>query len=148
MRAGSWPSTLLSQAPRFSVRDASLAPNPHRVPPLLLLGPGHIPFPGALGSTHTDCQGAVRLDPVVAVPLLPPTQSGSAAHWALEMGFIPGSQTACMASASWSPSFLTSWVNDTTLQSLKLSRTLWDPPGYKSFLCPLFLVCRKKASAS
>ena len=38
-----------------------------------------------------------------------------------------------------------------TLESwhlLKLSGILWDPPRYKSFLCPPFLIWRKKASAS
>ena len=29
------------------------------------------------------------------------------------------------------------------VMALKLSRTLWGLPRYKSFLCPRFLVCRK-----
>ena len=30
--------------------------------------------------------------------------------------------------------------------NLKLNRTLWGPPRYKSFPCPPFLVCRKQGS--
>ena len=31
---------------------------------------------------------------------------------------------------------------------MKVNRTLWDPPGYKSFPCPPFLVGSKQASFS
>ena len=73
-----------------------------------------------------------------------PAASGITAHWALEIGVLVWFLDCLMALASWSPSFLTSWVNDITSQSLKLRPMLWGPPGYKCFLCPPFLVCGKK----
>ena len=73
-----------------------------------------------------------------------PAASGITAHWALEIGVHVWFLDCLMALASWSPSFLTSWVNDITSQSLKLRPMLWGPPGYKCFLCPPFLVCGKK----
>ena len=72
-----------------------------------------------------------------------PAPSGITSEWALEIGVHVWFSDCLMALASWSPSFLTSWVNDITSQSLKLRQMLWGPPGYRCFLCFLLFVGKR-----
>lgn len=119
---GPWPSSLLSQAPRFSVRDSAL-PVEVAAFPESSLHPFFVPAGPLLcfllwaPEQHrllTKVQGDQSPRPV---PLLLPAPP-RALPTGLWKWLILSSQIAYVTMASWSPTFLISWVNDTALWRL------------------------------